>query len=265
MIIRRHTTAFDLRGLRHFSDLLRELVGRDLKLRYKRSLLGIAWALITPLVQLAVFTFLFGYVVRLDVPQYSSYVFSGVLVWNWFQNSLYMSASAIVDNRELIRRPGFPAAVLPTVIITTNLIYYLLALPPLLAFLWLDAVPFTPALLALPLVMVIQFMLTLSLAYLVATCHVVFRDTQHLLSVALMLLFYLTPIFYQASAVPEAYQSLYQLNPAVHLIDAYRAVLIRGELPLPGPTLALCVGSAVLLCVGYTVFVNTSHRFVEEL
>ncbi|HEU4325549.1 MAG TPA: ABC transporter permease [Roseiflexaceae bacterium] len=265
MILRRAATTLDLRGLRHFADLLRELVGRDLKLRYKRSLLGIAWALITPLVQLAVFTFLFRYVVRLDVPHYSSYVFSGVLAWNWFQNSLYMSAGAIVDNRELIRRPGFPAAVLPAVIITTNLIYYLLALPPLLALLWLDGVALTPAALALPLVMAIQFMLTLSLSYLVATCHVLFRDTQHLLSVALMLLFYLTPIFYQAEAVPEVYRPFYQLNPAVHLVDAYRAVLLRGELPPSGPTLALCGAAAVLLWVGYTVFMNTSHRFVEEL
>ncbi len=265
MILRRATTHLDLRGLRHFGDLLRELVGRDLKLRYKRSLLGIAWALITPLVQLAVFTFLFRHVVRLDVPHYSSYVFSGVLAWNWFQNSLYLSASAIVDNRDLIRRPGFPAAVLPAVIITTNLIYYLLALPPLLALLWFDGVSLTSAALALPLVMAIQFALTLSLAYLVATCHVLFRDTQHLLSVALMLLFYLTPIFYQADAVPEVYRPLYRLNPAVHLIDAYRAVLLRGELPPPGPTLALCGAAAALLWAGYTVFVNTSHRFAEEL
>src|SRR5436190_23207694 len=106
-------------------DLLRELVGRDLKLRYKRSMLGMAWALINPLMQLVVFTFLFRKVVRLDIPHYSSYVFSGVLAWNWFQTSLYMGAGAIVDNRELIRRPRFPAAVLPAVTISTNLIHYL--------------------------------------------------------------------------------------------------------------------------------------------
>lgn len=246
-------------------DLLRELVGRDLKLRYKRSVLGMAWALINPLMQLVIFTFLFRKVVRLDIPHYSSYVFSAVLAWNWFQTSLYMGAGAIVDNRDLIRRPGFPAAVLPAVTISTNLIHYLLALPVLLAFMWLDQVPLTAALLALPPLILIQFALTLGLVYIIATCHVTFRDTQHLLGVALMLLFYLTPIFYLASSVPSQYRLLYQINPMVHLIDAYRALLVRGELPSPGPVLALCALSAGLLAVGYGLFTRTSYRFVEEL
>lgn len=246
-------------------DLLRELVGRELKLRYKRSVLGMAWALVNPLMQLVIFTFLFRKVVRLDIPHYSSYVFSAVLAWNWFQTSLYMGAGAIVDNRDLIRRPGFPATVLPAVTISTNLIHYLLALPVLLVFMWLDKVPLNATLLALPPLILVQFILTLGLVYIIATSQVTFRDTQHLLGVALMLLFYLTPIFYQASSVPDRYRLIYQVNPMVHLIDAYRALLIRGELPSPGPMLALCVLSAGLLYVGYTLFTRASYRFVEEL
>src|SRR2546425_822667 len=117
----------------------------------------------------------------------------------------------------------------------------------------------------LPLVMVLQFILTLSLAYLVATANVIFRDTQHLLGVLLQLLFFLSPVFYEASAVPARYQPLYRLNPLVHLLDAYRAVLLRGTLPEGLPLLVLGVVAVGLLYVGLKVFTHTSYRFVEEL
>src|SRR2546421_12993835 len=99
------------RRLLYALDLLRELVGRDMKLRYKRSVLGIAWTLVNPLTQLLVFLFVFNLLIPLNIPHYSSFLFAGILVWNWFQGSLNQSNVAIVDNRELLRRPGFSAAI----------------------------------------------------------------------------------------------------------------------------------------------------------
>ncbi|TMA57854.1 MAG: ABC transporter permease, partial [Deltaproteobacteria bacterium] len=172
---------------------------------------------------------------------------------------------AITGSRELIRCPGFPAAILPVVTVATNLIHFLLSFPVLLLFLLLNGTGLSLTILASPLVMVLQFILTLSLAYLVATANVIFRDTQHLLGVLLQLLFFLSPVFYDASTVPARYQSLYRLNPLVHLIDAYRAVLLRGTLPEGLPLLALGVVAVGLLYVGLKVFTQTSYRFVEEL
>ena len=111
----------------------------------------------------------------------------------------------------------------------------------------------------------LQFILTLSLAYLVATFHVIFRDTQYLLSVLLQLFFFLTPIFYDASAIPVRYQSLYHLNPMVHLIEAYRAILIRGELPDCLSLLVLGVFATGLFFLGYMILKRASYHFVEEL
>jgi lipopolysaccharide transport system permease protein len=268
---RRHAARLRLNAWLHgqhpiyVRDLLRELVVRDMKLRYKRSMLGIAWSLINPLAQLLILVFLFQRALRLDIPNYPSFAFTGVLAYNWFQASLFLAAGAITDNRELIKRPRFPAAVLPVVTVTTNFIQFLLALPILLLFIVLDGGKLTGAVLALPVVIMIEFLLILALGYLVATFQVTFRDTQHLLDVLLRLFFFLTPVFYAASAIPEPYQILYRLNPVAHLITAYRTILLLGDLPDFRTLLILGVFAAGLLWLGYTVFVRASHRFVEEL
>ncbi len=246
-------------------DLLRELIVRDIKLRYKRSLLGIAWSLLNPLAQLLVFSLIFGFVLPLNIPNYASFLFTGLLAWNWFQASLYAATGAIVDNRELIRRPGFSAIILPIVSVATNFIHYLLALPILLVFLLINGISLNTAGLALPVIFAVQFLFTLSLSYLVATLHVTFRDTQYLLGIVLLLGFYLSPVFYDASAIPERFQMIYRLNPMVILIDAYRHILLEGQLPGGLELLALSLISAGLLWVSYRIFIGASAQFAEEL
>jgi lipopolysaccharide transport system permease protein len=249
----------------YIRDLLFTLVGRDMKLRYKRSILGIAWSLLTPLAQLGVFYLTFDILLPLNIPNYPAFLFSGLLVWNWFQGSLHQATSAIVDNRDLMKRPGFPAAILPAVTVASNLIHFLLALPILFVFLFLGGVGLTGAVMVLPLVIALQFILTLSLAYFTATFYVTFRDTQHLLGVVLNLLFFLTPIFYKSSDLPAQYKAFYRLNPMVHLIEAYRAILLYGQLPNGIDLLALSLPAIVVLALGYYVFRKASDHFVDHL
>jgi lipopolysaccharide transport system permease protein len=251
--------------LTYVRDLLRELVARDLKLRYKRSVLGIAWSLVTPLSQILIFSFLFNRVLPLNIPNYTAFVFCGVLAWSWFQNSLYAAAGSIVDNRSLVRRPGFPVAVLPAVTVGTNMIQYLLALPVLLVTLLVLGGALGVTALALPLLLGLQFLLTLGLAFLIAAAHVSFRDTQHLLSIGLVLLFYMTPVFYRADLVPPEYQLIYMLNPMAHLLSAYRAILIEGVWPNVLPLAIIALVASVLLLMGYSFFRAASDRFVEEV
>jgi lipopolysaccharide transport system permease protein len=253
------------RRLLYLRDLLFTLVGRDMKLRYKRSILGIAWSLLTPLAQLAVYYLIFNVLLPLNIPNYLSFLFTGVLVWSWFQGSLYQATSAIVDNRELIKRPGFPGAILPAVTIASYLVHFLLALPILFLLLALGGIPLTSAILALPLLIMIQFILTLSLAYFTATFYVAFRDTQHLLGVLLNLLFFLSPIFYQSGNLPVQYQSLYRLNPMVHLLESYRAILLSGRWPDGVSLLLLTVPAIATLILGYYVFRKASDHLVDQL
>ncbi len=253
------------RRLFYLRDLVHELVARDIKVRYKRSVLGVAWALVTPLAQLLVFSFIFRLVLPTRVPNYAPFTFCGLLVWTWFQTSVLLSAVAIVDNRELIRRPGFPAAILPLVTVSTNFVYFLVALPVLLVVVLASGIQVTPAILAMPLVMALQFLFTLCLAYLVATLHVTFRDTQHVLGLFLMLLFYLTPVFYDAASVPERFRLLYSLNPMVHLVGAYRTILLQGSLPALLPILVLGIVGTVGLRLALAIFSRASDQFVEEI
>ena len=246
-------------------DLLRVLVARGLKMQYKRSVFGIMWSLLNPLVMLLVFTFLFKLVLNLNIPRYSSFAFSGLLVWNWFQMSLLQSASAITGSRELIRQPGFPAAILPVVTVTANLVHFLLALPVLALLLLTGEVKLSLMLLELPFLIALQFLLTLSLAYLIATINVTFRDMQHLMGVFLTVMFYLTPVFYDASKVPAQYLPLYRLNPMTHLVEAYRAVLIQGTSPDWLSLMMIGMIAVSLLVFSYKNFMRVSYRFVEEL
>jgi lipopolysaccharide transport system permease protein len=236
-----------------------------MKLRYKRSILGIVWTLLNPLAQLMVFSFVFRLVLPVEVPNYITFLFSGVLAWNWFQASLFQATSSIVDNRELIKQPGFPTAILPTVTVTSHLVHFILALPILLVFLVFGGYRFTTAILAFPLIMGMQFILTLGFAYLLATFHVTFRDTQYLLGVALHLLFFLTPVFYDAKSIPARYQVLYHLNPMVQVIEGYRSLLIGGKPPDYQSMIVLFAAAVGLLFFGYAIFSRARYRFVDEL
>jgi lipopolysaccharide transport system permease protein len=253
------------RRLRYLHDLLRELVGRDIRSRCKGSALGILWSLMNPLLQLLVFHFIFRLVLRLDIPRYSSFAFSAMLAWNWFQTSLLDASGSVLNNRALVKRPGFPAVILPVVAMTTHFIYYLLALPILMASLTMGGSHLTPIALALPAVLAVQFLLTLSLGYLTAIATVMFRDTQYLLGLALQLCFFLTPVFYDAAAVPQRYQTLYHLNPMAHLVTAYRGILIEGMAPDWGSLLVISLLAGGLLYIGLVIFERTSYRFTEEV
>jgi lipopolysaccharide transport system permease protein len=273
--IPRHRTFKLERSLTQRVDLLRGLVDREIKLLYNRSALGIAWMLINPLMQLAVFAFVFGLILpNNSVENYASFIFSGLLVWGWFQTSLTQATGAIVQNRSLIRQPGFPVAILPVVTVTTGLIHFLLSLPILVVFLLIDGVQFGYSILLLPLLMLLQFGFTVALAYVLAAINVTFRDTQHTLGVLLQMLFYLSGVFYQVSFLPEQYRRIFYLNPMVGLIEAYRHIFGKigvesshiAEATLNLQTLGtIALITAVLLPLGYQIFKRQSERFVEEL
>jgi lipopolysaccharide transport system permease protein len=252
------------RSLVYKRDLLRELVVRDMKLRYKRSYLGIAWTLVNPLAQLVVYSFVFRVLFRVTTPNYTPYIFIGITCWGWFQLAVLESTMAILTNRDLIRQPGFPAALLPNVTVGSQLVHFLLTLPVLLGLVLASHIPLTGAIVWLPFIILVQYVLTLSFSLLAASVHVNFRDTQYLLGVFLMLSFFLTPILYDIKIVPERYQPFYKLNPMAHIIDAYRAVLIRGERPDLVSLAMVGVAGLVLLRLFYLLFRRASVTFAEE-
>jgi lipopolysaccharide transport system permease protein len=253
----------------YYRDLLWSLVVRELKVLYKRSVLGVAWTLLNPLLQLLVFSIIFQQVLKAGegIDHYISYAFSGLLIWGWTQSALFQATGLITGNRPLIRQPTFPVPILPIVTVTTGLIHFILALPALAIIMALDHISLTWNILLFPVLLGLQFILTLSFAYPLAALNVTFRDTQHTLGVILQLLFYLLPIFYTVhdKNIPEWLQTFYAWNPLVILIEAYRAILLDGKLPPTSGLLTLVAIGCVLLPIGYRIFQRQSERFVEEV
>jgi len=249
----------------HVRDLLRELITRDMRLRYRGSFFGMAWTLLNPIVELLVLLFIFSTVLPLGVPNYAPFLFTGLLVYTWFQSSLFYATVAIVNSRDLIRRPDVPVSVLPIVSVASTLLHFIMSLPVLFVLIIASGVHLTPAVLELPLLMGVQFILILALAYPLSAVHVWFRDTQYLLKVGLQLLFYLTPIFYEAKTIPDRYRTLYRFNPMVRIVEGYRDVLIRGVSPPLQSWLLLAAISTALLLLGLAAFRRASHRFADEL
>jgi lipopolysaccharide transport system permease protein len=246
-------------------DLITALVARDFKVRYKRSFLGIAWSLLVPLAQLGVLYVVFNNMLRLNIPHFSSFLLTGILPWTWFQTSLMAASTTIVDNRELVKQVGFPVGVLPCVSILSQWVHFLLAMPILAGFLLADGFRPSLALLALPIVMIVQFFLSASAAYILATLQVRFRDTQYLLGIFLFLFFYVTPVFWDGSSLPPSYRTIINANPVAGLLNSYRRILMGGTWPDVRSLAAVVFISAVMSTGCFFLFLRSRDRFVEEL
>jgi lipopolysaccharide transport system permease protein len=248
---------------RHRTDLVRELVARDVKLRYRRSVLGIAWSQLAPLSMIAILSFVFGHVLRLNIPDYPAYLFVGLLPWIWFQSAILSGTQSVVGGRDLVRQPGFPIPLLPVVSIASTLINYLLALPVMLLWIGISMGRIPVTVLALPAIIAVQFLITLGPCYLLSAINVRFRDMTHIVEISLLPLFYATPIFYIQPA--HRFHLVYDLNPLARLMAAYHAALYEGRWPQFMPLGILCLVGIVLVAVGYVVFDRLSYRFPEEL
>ena len=253
---------------RHRTDLVRELVARDVKLRYRRSVLGVAWSQLAPLSLIAIFTFVFGYVLKLHIPhypasRYPAFLFVGFLPWLWFQGSLLGGTHSVVGGRDLIGQPGFRVALLPVVSIATNLINYALALPVMFVgiVVYTHRVPVTA--LALPVIIAVQFVITLGPVYFLSAFNVTFRDVGHIVEILILPLFYATPVFY--SEPTTRFHLVYVLNPLAHLIKAYRSALLDGHWPDFRALSVVALVGVVLVWMGHAVFMRMSRHFPEEL
>ena len=246
-------------------DLLRHLVWRDFSLRYKRSVLGIVWSLVLPLAQLLVLMFLFQSVVPLSIEAYPVFVFTALMPWSWFSSSVGSACSLFVSNRDLVRRPGFSPLLLVLVNTLSNLLTYIISLPLMLLMVAWFSIALTPALLMLPLLIVIQIVLIMGISLMVATLNVFYRDVQHIISIVLTLLFYLTPVFYRSQSVVSQYHLLYSLSPIAVLIQCYRAIFFYGVLP-SWTSLGFVLGSGLLFCtIGYLIYLWRAHEIVDLL
>jgi ABC-type polysaccharide/polyol phosphate export permease len=248
--------------------LISSLVGRELKARYRGSVLGFFWSFVNPLLLLLTYGLVFTYMlkgVRSPATEpYFLFLFCGILPWTWFSSSLLESAGVLIAGGNLIKKVLFPAEVLPVVTVLANLAHFLLGLPILLLFLLVKGHLGWTALL-LPLPLLVQLVLTLGLALLVSALTVHFRDIQNILSHLLHLWFFATPVLYPYAETSGALHTLLRLNPMTHVLTSYQELLFHGSARVSrGLLLALLCG-LLALAAGLFVFDRLRDTLPEEV
>lgn len=267
----RHAVAAT-RELLAYADLLQNLVVRDLKVRYRGSVLGFAWALLNPLLMMGVFTLVFQVLAKTDpIERYPFFLLSALVPWLFTQHALTTAMRSVTSNALLIKKVYFPRELLPLSAVLASFINFVLAY----VVFWLVALPFgvgvTRTMLAVPLVMLLHLVFVLGLGLVLATVNVFFRDTEHIVEVGLLAWFFLTPIFYAMSIVPnqtvlglDIHRWVFMLNPMATLVTDYRYAFMWGFPPIRH-TLVTIVTALTLLGVGWWMFRRLASRFAEEL
>lgn len=250
---------------RRFLEVTLLLVRRDFRGRYKHTRVGIAWSVLNPLMFLGIFYLVFYVVIGIKIPRYASFIFIGILSWTWLQSSLMQAVTSISSNPGLVSQPGFPVSSLPIVATTVTLLNMLLSAPVLAAILAIEGGRLSLALISLPIPLAINFTLILGIAYLASATNVRFRDIEHILPIVLQLGYYVTPIFYTVDRIPGRWRWLFDINPVFVMIDAYRGILLDGQLPDPGRLFGAAVVAIFLLVIGSVLFARARHRFLESI
>ena len=261
----------NLGALRHRTELVATLVKRDIHARYKGSAMGLFWSVIHPLVMLFVFTFVFSVILKIKVGpnegthSFALYLLCGMLPWNAFQEGLNRSTGVILENAGLIKRTVFPCEVLPIYLVLSGVVNELIGLSILFLALLVTGHPFSPLLVLLPAVLLLQFMFTLGLSWMLAGINVFIRDVGQMLGLILTLWVFLTPIYYPPSLLPEGLRFLVVLNPMAGLVDAYRALILRGQVPNPNALIVLVLSSILAFTIGFAMFKKMQRAFADVI
>lgn len=248
-----------------YREMLKNLVRKDLRTRYKGSVLGFLWTFVSPLLQLAVYTVVFSTVMRLGIDRFYIFLFVALLPWIFFSASVQSSTSVIVANKDLVKKIYFPREILPLSVVAANGMNLLFGFAIVFPVLFISGIGITGAVIYLPFVMVTGFVLALAFSLLFAGLNVYFRDLEHLLSIGMMAWFYFTPIVYPQEWIPEQYRLLFSLNPMKPVILSYRDILYHGTAP-DFVQLGWCLAAGLLLLAfGYWMFLRLQRNFAEEI
>ncbi|MBZ0266919.1 ABC transporter permease [bacterium] len=248
-----------------YRDLVRVLVSKELKLRYRRSVLGFAWTMINPLATMLILSTVFSHVMRVQVEHFPVFVLTALLPWNFFAQSVAGGAFTIIHNESLLKNVGVPRAVFPIALVTSHLVNLLLALVPLaLVMLWQGVMP-TPAIVVLPLAILALWSFTTGVTLALSAGTVFFRDLGQIVEVSLTALFYLTPVIYPLALLPDPLRRIFLFNPLVHLVLPFRRILHEGAFPEPS-WYAIAAGCGILcFLAGLEIFRRREHMFLHYL
>ena len=255
-----------LKEIYAYREMMVSLVKRDLKGRYKGSALGFLWTFLNPLFQLAVDTMVFSIIMRMGIKDYYLFLFVALIPWIFFSTSLSGGASCIMTQQDMVKKIYFPREVLPISYVTSQFINMLLSFIVIFVVLIFAGYRLNLlAILCLPVVMVVEYILALGLTMIMCALTVYLRDLEYVLGIITMAWQFLTPIMYSMDYVPEQYRWVFSLNPMTYVIVAYRDILYYGKVPELKNLLSAIVIGIIALVIGWLVFERLQKHFVEEL
>lgn len=261
----------NLKTLFSYRELLFSLTRKELKVKYRGSVLGFFWSLLNPILVMLVYSFVFSIIMRLGIKHYAVFLVSVLLPFNFLSNSVNYGANSIIANGSLINKIYFPREIIPLSVVFANLFNFLLELIALFIILTVLGYKFYMYLYLLPVLIIIQFFLVAGSTLLVSALNVFFRDLQHLISIIMMIWFFGTPVIYPLSMVPEKFRYIMVVNPMTVFSIFYRNVFYYinypEELQFPSiRTVLLCVAiTFFIFFLGYFIFKKLESRFAEEI
>lgn len=249
-----------------YRQMLFSLVKKDLRGRYKGSVLGFLWTFINPLLQLAVYTVVFSVILRANIDKFYLFLFVALVPWIFFSSSLTGGASSILAQKDMVKKIYFPREVLPISYVTSCFVNMLFSFLIIFAVIIFSGTPVNLlALCFLPPVMAVEFILALGIAMLSSAVTVYFRDLEHILGIVSMAWMYLTPIMYSIDIVPDKLLPIFMANPMTPIVLAYRDILYYATIPSLLTLLHALILGLFVSIVGFWTFGKLKKRFVEEI
>jgi lipopolysaccharide transport system permease protein len=253
-----------VQNLWRYRELVASLATRNLKIKYKRSLLGFVWTLLNPVLTVTILIGVFTYVVRIPVEGYWAFLISGYFVWNFLLQTLSSATYVLAEHGQLSRAVAYPKEAPILAAVLSRLVEFCIELTLVVIVLTVFHHSQAPAsFLLLPVLVFIQVVLALGLAFPIATLSAFYHDVEHALPILLTTLFYISPVFYPASLVPESVRSLYMANPVAGLLTLYHSTLYLGQTPGPAAIFGVSAIAILLLVIGYGIFNHYQSLFAE--
>jgi lipopolysaccharide transport system permease protein len=252
-------------GRRYAFDVCTHLISREFRTRYRRSVFGWLWSIAQPLFRFLVLGIVFGKLLKNNTPHFASFLFSGLVFWQWFSSGVGSATRSVMDRTDLLLRPGLPRWTIPLTSVLTDGIDLMAALPVLLIVLLVDGRSLSFWLLLLPGVLLVQLLLILGAGMLLCAGNVYFRDVGFLVDIMLLMGFYVTPVFYQASTIPQRWRWIVDWNPVSGILRSERDVVLYGRMPDWTSLSRVALFAVGVFAVGSYVYNRTSGRFVDEL
>lgn len=253
------------KNLYNYRELLKTNVKKEIRGKYKNSFLGVLWSFLNPLLQIMVYAIVFPLILRNTQENYVIFLCCGLIPWTFFSTTISKAAFTMVENGNIIKKVYFPREILPISVVTSETVNFLISTIIIIGFVVFGGLGITKYIIFYPIVLLAQYLLLLAIALVVSSISVYIRDLQHLIGVALQLLFYAAPIVYAPESIPANFAWILKINPMTYIINGYRDIFYNQTMIELKPLLIL-IGISIIACVvGYMIFNKLQKGFAEQL